>query len=596
MGEKDSGRTTRWLCLGASALPAFYLSTFVYRFASPLPVHDQWDVVPFIVSMKEGRTSLSLLTQFYGEHLMVIPRLFFAVLACLFTWDNRLECWVTFVFTVAIFSLLCSVAVKAATKGERIAHVALIPISVFLFGTNQWQNWLWGFQLAWPIPVLALIASIAFLSLSNRLAVRLTIIILATVGAVLSMGNGFLVPLILSVILLGHYLACRNGNTFLELALAAALFVVSLILLTSNPSQSEVYNFRRDSGFYDFNFWRVLRGVCLILANPFLDLSLSRPDQLAGSLVLSILISLVLTSFFVWLVLRGCKNAVFDSPLYSMGFALANWAVLSSLMIASARGGNDPYYASPLKALAQSRYISYAVLLPIGLTLMSAAILLTPRAMRRSDYICRAWIYISITLAAWSLYSEPTRLRWGRAMHDVYEPIFSLLKIAPVFPVDAELSRVITSARIITSADRTELIKEVSQHRLIRGMIPPIRRIPERMLVVNDEFGNVDKVTDQLQGGTDIEGWAALPWKHEVPDASFLGNLNEDGSVDLLAPILIHKNRPDIQALGGPSKSGWELHLSGISSQRNIVLVAYEWATNKFYRKPRPIRTTPHNL
>jgi hypothetical protein len=540
--------------------------------------------------MKEGRPSLSLLTQFYGEHLMVIPRLFFAVLACLFTWDNRLECWVTFAFTVAIFGLLCSVAAKAATKGERIAHVALIPISVFLFGTNQWQNWLWGFQLAWPIPVLALIASIAFLSLSNRLAVRLTIIVLATVVAVLSMGNGLLVPLILSVILLGQYLARRNGNTFLESALAAALFVVSLILLTSNPSQSEVYNFRLDSGFYDFNFWRVLRGVCLILANPFLDLSLSRPDQLPGSLVLSILMSLVLASFFVWLVLHGRKNAGFDSPFYSVGFALANWAVLSSIMIASARGGNDPHYASPLKALAQSRYISYAVLLPIGLTLMSAAILLRRRATLRSDYICRAWIYISITLAAWSLYSEPTRLRWGRAMHDVYEPIFSLLKIAPVFPVDAELSRV------ITSADRTELIKEVSQHRLIRGMIPPIRRIPERMLVVNDEFGNVDKVTDQLHGGVDIEGWAALPWKHEVPDACFLGTLNEDGSVELIAPILIHKNRPDIQALGGPSKSGWELHLSGISSQRNIVLVAYEWATNKFYRKPRPIRTTPHNL
>jgi hypothetical protein len=62
---------------------------------------------------------------------------------------------VTLVFKVAIFNLVCSVAVKAATNGERIAHVALIPISVFLFGTNQWQNWLWEFKLAWPIPVLA---------------------------------------------------------------------------------------------------------------------------------------------------------------------------------------------------------------------------------------------------------------------------------------------------------------------------------------------------------------------------------------------------------------------------------------------------------
>jgi len=465
---------------------------------------------------------------------------------------------------------------KTAGKTMSIAYVALIPIAVLLFHTDQWQNWLWGFQLAWPIPVLALIASIASLSLSSRLAVRLTIILLATVVAVLSMGNGLLVPLILSVILLGQFLAHRNGKTFLELALAAALVVVSLALLISH---------RPHSGMYNFNFRGVLRGVCLVLANPFLDLSLSAPDHLAGSLVLTISISLVLASFFVWLVLCGRKNEGFDSPLYSIGFALASWAVLNSIMIASARGGLG------LEGLAQSRYISYAVLLPVGLTLMSAALLLRPPKTLRSGYICRAWIYISIALAAWSLHSEPARLRWGRALHDVYEPIFSLLKIAPVFPVDAELSRV------ITRADRTALIKEVSQHRLIRGMIPPIRRIPARMLVVNDEVGNIDKLTDRLQGGgMDIEGWAALPWKHEVPDASFVGTLNEDGSVDLLAPILIHKNRPDIQALGGPSESGWQLHLPGVSSQRNIVLVAYEWTTNKFYRKPIPIQTAPHNL
>lgn len=453
-----------------------------------------------------------------------------------------------------------------------------IPISLFLFGTNQWQIWLCGLTLGWPIPILALIASIASLSRSTRLAVRLTIIILATAVAVLSVGNGLLVPLILSVILLRQYLAHTNGKTLLELAVAVALVVVSLTLLISPQPHSPMYN---------FNFGGVLRGVCLVLANPFLDLSRSAPDHLAGSLVLTISISLVLASFFVWLVLRGRKDAGFDSSLYSIGLALACWAILSSAMIASARGGLG---GLGLEGLVQSRYISYAVLLPVGLTLMSVALMLRPPTTLRSDFICQAWIYISIALAAWSLYSEPARLRWGRALHDVYEPIFALLKIAPVFPVDAELSRV------IERADRTELIKEISQHRLIRGMTPPIRRIPAGMLVVNDKVGNIDKVTDQLENGMDIEGWAALPWKHELPDASFVGNLNEDGSVDLLAPILIHKSRADIQAMGGPSESGWQLHLSGVSSQRNIVLVAYDWTTNKFYRKPTPIRTAPHNL
>jgi hypothetical protein len=149
---------------------------------------------------------------------------------------------------------------------------------------------------------------------------------------VLSYGNGLLVPLILSVIFLRQYLAHRNSKTLLELALTAALFVVSLIFLISHQPHSEMHT---------FNLWKVLRGVCLVLANPFLDLSLSPPDHLAGSLVLTILISLVPASFFVLLVLRGRKNEALESPLYSIGFALASWAVICSAMIAGARGGLD---------------------------------------------------------------------------------------------------------------------------------------------------------------------------------------------------------------------------------------------------------------
>jgi hypothetical protein len=72
MREENSTRTMRWLCLGVSMLQALYLSTFIYRFASPLPVHDQWAAVPFIVSMKEGRPSLALLVRFKNEHFMTL--------------------------------------------------------------------------------------------------------------------------------------------------------------------------------------------------------------------------------------------------------------------------------------------------------------------------------------------------------------------------------------------------------------------------------------------------------------------------------------------------------------------------------------------
>jgi hypothetical protein len=54
---QDSGRTMRWLCLEVSTFAGLLSFDLCIPVCLSLPVHDQWDVVPFIVSMKEGRPS-----------------------------------------------------------------------------------------------------------------------------------------------------------------------------------------------------------------------------------------------------------------------------------------------------------------------------------------------------------------------------------------------------------------------------------------------------------------------------------------------------------------------------------------------------------
>src|SRR5664279_41865 len=133
-----------WLlaALGVSAIPVLFLACYVYSFACALPINDQWSVAHFIVSVKEGHPSLPLLFSYHNEHLIVIPRLLFAGLALLFTWDNRAECWVTFLFIATFFGLLCRVVLKGRKKGEIMGLIALVLAAVFLFSTTQWQNWL----------------------------------------------------------------------------------------------------------------------------------------------------------------------------------------------------------------------------------------------------------------------------------------------------------------------------------------------------------------------------------------------------------------------------------------------------------------------
>jgi hypothetical protein len=108
-----TNRISTLVCGILLLVPALYLALFIWSFASPLPVHDQWeDVAPFLLGLKDGHFSLEQLFAFYGEHLIVIPRLCFAALSFAFTWDTRAECWFTFLLTATLFLLTCRVVMQ----------------------------------------------------------------------------------------------------------------------------------------------------------------------------------------------------------------------------------------------------------------------------------------------------------------------------------------------------------------------------------------------------------------------------------------------------------------------------------------------------
>jgi len=553
------------LALCASAIPVLYLAWYIYSFSSALPVNDQWDVAPFIISAKEGHLDLRQLFHFHNEHLIAIPRLLFAGLALLFTWDNRAECWVTFVFVAAIFGLLCRVVLKGRERGEMAGLVALVVAAVFLFSTTQWQNWLWGFQLAWPIPVLALTVVISLLYRSRGGVVTGVVIVAATLIAVLSMGSGFLVPLILFVVFGGRYLCTRDRHILPWLTLSGCLTALAIgLFLTNKPPGAGAIHFGTSS----------FQGIPILLANPFLDYTRSVPASLPLFLSAAYICSVILIVIFIWFSVLGLRAKAFETPLFSTGFALAVWASLSVTTISLARAN------SGFDGLAQSRYISYAVLLPVGLLLMAVALLRKKGLRGGGKGLCRAWIFFGIALAASSLRGEVSRLQWGRDMHATYSRLSEFLKVAPAFPIDLELQK------FCPRNDRLAIIDAVARDRLIRGMVPPGKHVPAAMIKMHEPMGYIDAIV-QTDSGSDLIGWCAFLDARGIPDAVFLGMPNADGSAELLAPILErHGLRPDITAKGGPLESGWHLHLPPEYAGRTVTLFAYDWSNNMFYRGP----------
>lgn len=550
------------ITLCASAVPILYLAYYIHSFSSALPVHDQWDVARFIVSVKEGHPNLERLFDFHNEHFIVLPRLLFAGLALLFTWDNRAECWFTFLLVATTFAVLCRVVLKGRERNDVAGLVALVVAAVFLFSTTQWQNWLWGFQLAWPIPVLALTAAIPSLYRGRGNVVTGIVITVATMAAVLSMGGGFMVPLILFVILGLRYLRSRDPRILSWMVLCGCLAALAIgFFLTNKPPRAGTAQFGIGS----------LQGILILLANPFLDYSRSVPGSLSVFLLFAFVVSVVLIALFIWFSVRGFRANAFETPLFSTGFALAAWALLNVMAIALARANLG------FEGLAQSRYISYAVLLPVGLLLMAAALLRRTDMLAKGRGLCRAWIFVAVGLVALSFWGESSRLQWGRAMRAVYLTLSEFVKVAPAFPVDAELRK------ICPRTDRLAVIDAVARSRLIRGMVPPGQHLSAPMVQIHELIGNIDGIV-RTESGSDLIGWCAFLGARRLPDAVFLGTLNPDGSVELLAPVLQHEARPDIAAKGGPLQSGWRLHLPPDHAGKPIILLAYDWSSNRFYR------------
>jgi hypothetical protein len=275
---------------------------------------------------------------------------------------------------------------------------------------------------------------------------------------------------------------------------------------------------------------------------------------------------------FIWFSILGLQAKAFETPLFPTGFALALWASLSVTTISLARAN------SGFDGLAQSRYISYAVLLPVGLLLMAVALLRKKGLRGGGKGLCRAWIFFGIALAASSLRGEASRLQWGRDMHATYSTLFDLLKVAPVFPIEQEIQK------FCPRNDRQTIIHEVARERLIRGMVPPGKHVPASMVQIHEPIGYIDAIV-RTESGAELTGWCAFLDARETPDAVFLGTPNVDGSADLLVPILErHGLRPDVVTKGGPMESGWRLHLPPHYDGKTVTLYAYDWSSNKFYR------------
>ncbi len=171
----DLGRDARRaLTAAAFAVPLLAYLAFISHYTVNDIWYDQWWDVQLLGHWYSGTLSVPDLWAQHGENRILFPNLIVIGLA----WATRLNT-VTEQYLSAMF-LSVSAALIIWSHKRRSPSIGWIwywPVAALLLSFVQYQNTLWGFQLAWYLVLLALAVSLILLD-------RPTLNWLATAGAI----------------------------------------------------------------------------------------------------------------------------------------------------------------------------------------------------------------------------------------------------------------------------------------------------------------------------------------------------------------------------------------------------------------------------
>lgn len=328
--------------------PVIGICWFVARFSVNVPLFDQW-ILPYLFEKfaTDDLTLKTLLAQ-HNTHRLFFPKLIFISLAFLSNWNIRLE--LCFSVGLAIFTSLALYQLSRITSQFRSNfsfHLANIFTYFLIFSWVQYENWLWGFQIA--IFLINLCVVLACLVLVDpKLKSKFKLFIAAVLCGVASFSSA---QGLLSWIVVLPLVAILDGNSsqkIKRLMLWVFTFILSGLIYS--------IDYQKESTFTEENLLIHLDQIWsfflnLIAAPIFHSTTL---NSWIGGLIL--LLFLGLTSN--WIKHHSSSPQKLKSLTWiSIGF----FSILCSALIAIGRAELGTDYA-----LVASRYTTHSILLLIA--------------------------------------------------------------------------------------------------------------------------------------------------------------------------------------------------------------------------------------
>ncbi|MGD1904101.1 MAG: hypothetical protein ACFB9N_17890 [Geitlerinemataceae cyanobacterium] len=161
-------RDRRWPNLAIASLyvlPALAALGFIARFSVDLPYVDSFLLIYTFDDIALGDLTFSDLWILHNEHRIVLLRFVASALAFLSGWNTHVELVTSWILAVVSFVGLCSIAARTQpdSRDSSDRHWPNLVTGLLMFSLVQYENWLWGFQIAWLWIVTCLVLAIALI-------------------------------------------------------------------------------------------------------------------------------------------------------------------------------------------------------------------------------------------------------------------------------------------------------------------------------------------------------------------------------------------------------------------------------------------------
>ena len=220
-GERKHSVLRSALGLTVLAIPIAAYFWFIDHFSVNVVYLDQWSNIQMIQNWHTNGLNFGDLWALHYDHRMLFPNLIVVALTQFTHFNVIIEEYISALMLVA------STALVIATHRRRSRSTPLIwylPVVVLLFSFVQYQNTLWGFQVAWYLVTLGLATALYFLDRPNLTQAAFLAALAATVIASYSSLQGLIVWPVGLVLL---YLRRRSRE---HLAIWCTLAVMTTVL------------------------------------------------------------------------------------------------------------------------------------------------------------------------------------------------------------------------------------------------------------------------------------------------------------------------------------------------------------------------------